>query len=471
MQRLDAWRIRLEKTAGMHVPALVYAGENTVVDENALVQLRNAASLTSAHRVLATPDIHVGYGVPIGCVLATEDTVSPSAVGYDINCGMRLLSTEFNAAGVDCPRIARALRREIPLGEGKSNIHLSGKTFRRLMQEGLAAWELISRSDPRLSAGFSLQEWEADCSHSEDRGSLAGIPAAVPARAVERGRTQLGTLGGGNHFIELQEVTGIHDQETAAAFGIFPGQLTVMIHSGSRGFGHEIAGHYMRLALDYCTRRGLPIPARDLTWLPAREKEGQDFIGAMRAAANFAYANRLAMAVLVRRVLRELLDPRAQLPSLYDVTHNMVKREQHGRRQLWVHRKGATRAFDRDRMAGTPFSASGQPVIIPGSMGTASYLLVGCSGGAESLYSVCHGAGRVLSRKQARGSKGRPGAVSEQRFQESMEGVHLECENRRGIKEEAPDAYKDIDDVIATVAGAGLARVVARLRPLAVLKG
>jgi tRNA-splicing ligase RtcB len=250
----------------------------------------------------------------------------------------------------------------------------------------------------------------------------------------------------------------------------------VMLHSGSRGFGHEVGGHFMKLAGAYCKKQGIQLPNRDLAYLPIDCPEARDYLGAMAAAANYAFLNRQLMAGLVRRNLRHALGEELELPTLYDVPHNIAKFEPLKQRQVCVHRKGATRAYPAKRMGQTPFSETGQPVLIPGSMGTASYLLAGIDSGAESLYSVNHGAGRLMSRTAAAGKvrKGKvvkPGRITDDQFNESMEGVHLICANPRRIKEEAPAAYKDIDLVIDTVVGAGLAKSVARMVPLAVLKG
>jgi len=269
------------------------------------------------------------------------------------------------------------------------------------------------------------------------------------------------------------------DEQAARAWDVRKGQLVVMIHSGSRGLGHEVGGHFMRLAADHDRREGLRVPNDHLAILPVDAPPGVSYLGAMNAAANYAFANRQVMAMLARAVLRRELGP-AALPTLYDVAHNLASVERHGDQRLVVHRKGATRAFPAGRMQGTPFADLGQPVLIPGSMGTASWLLRGVDSGARSLFSTNHGAGRVLSRTAARGFKGRGrrgsgkgggGAISDEEFQRSMQGIVLLCEDPRSIKEEAPAAYKDIDAVIDTVVGAGLARPVARMLPLAVLKG
>ena len=284
---------------------------------------------------------------------------------------------------------------------------------------------------------------------------------------------QLGSLGGGNHFIELQRVEKILDPEGAKSLGIFKGQLTVMIHSGSRGFGHEIGGSYMKKAKQLNEKQGIR-EITGLSYFPLSEKSAKQYIGAMNAAANFAYVNRAVMAALVKGNISRMYHG-IKTSLLYDVTHNMAKFETHGGQELLIHRKGSTRAFDKTRMKGTPFADTGQPVLIPGSMGTASYVLLGISSGEKSLFSVNHGAGRVMSRSKAAGGRGKKknqkAAISDVDFKKSIKGVHLITGNWRAIKEEAPQAYKNIDIVIDTVTEAGLAKPIARLKPRAVLKG
>jgi len=472
-KRLDEWRMVLERTPPMRVPATIYANERISIEPTALEQLAAAASLPSVHRVLATPDIHRGYGVPIGSVVATRDVVVPAAVGYDINCGMRLITTSLHAEEIEIKRLVSAVADDIPLGEGRHNVTVSSKALRLLLDGGIPAYLDFEFADLRLRDARRMEEERDDARRVEDGGCAKAASASMPPRAIERGTSQLATLGGGNHFIEFQEVDEVFLPDVARSFGIELGTVSIMIHSGSRGLGHEVGGHFMRQAKTINEKKS---PCRELCFLDAESKQGRAFLQAMGCAANFAYLNRQLMTALVRRAVRRVVSD-IPLPLLYDVTHNMVKHERHGERTLWVHRKGATRAFPPERMLGTPFEKTGQPVIIPGSMGTSSYILVGAKGSRESLHSVNHGAGRVLSRSAARGRKGKgvrpskPAAISDQRFKESMKDVYLRCAKRSHIKEEAPDAYKDIDEVIRVVQGAGLAVPVARMRPLAVLKG
>jgi tRNA-splicing ligase RtcB len=465
LERVDRWRLRLPRSGGMLVPATVYASERLRIESDSVKQLAAAASVPTVRTALATPDIHVGFGVPIGCVMAARSVVVPAAVGYDVNCGMRLLTTPLSAADV-APRagdLARSIARDVPLGEGRSNMKLSGGEFSAVLERGLAALPEVKSGSQRWLECRREEEERADAGACEAGGSMPGSLSGVSKKAFGRGQNQLGTLGGGNHFVEIQRVERIDDAELAAEWGIGEGQAAVMIHSGSRGFGHQVGGEYMRGA-----KRGRG-GDRSLASLEADSRAGRDYVGAMNAAANFAFVNRQIMAALVRRNFRHFFGE-MEMPSVYDVPHNMAKPEEHGGERLWVHRKGATRAFPPARMSGR-FAETGQPVLIPGSMGTASYLLAGIEGGEESLFSVNHGAGRVMSRTAAAGRKGRRGAITKGDLEHAMRGIELVAASARGALEEAPQAYKDIDAVIEVVAGAGLARVVARLRPVAVLKG
>ena len=465
--------IRVPKQGDMKIDAVVFARPEIKVEQGALEQLVNAASLPTVEHAYGMPDIHHGYGVPIGSVVACRDIVVPAAVGYDVNCGMRLLVTSLSAAEADIEGLAESVKRDIPLGEGKSNVSMSRDDFAAVLEGGLAAMAEMGPDGHRAWHEFGRDEQRRALSRVENRGSLPGKVGAVPDRAVERGRTQLGTLGGGNHFVEFQTVDQVFDKSAAERLGIFKGQLTIMVHSGSRAFGHEIGGHYMKLAKSVNQKNKESAPA-GLNFLRLGTREADDYIGAMNAAANFAFANRALMASLVVKDFKYMY-PDASIDLVYDVPHNIAKMERHGGVNLLVHRKGSTRAWDRRRMADTEFSDFGQPVLIPGSMGTASYVLRGIESGKRSLWSVNHGAGRTMSRSAAAGGRKGKGkkkaAISDQDFKESMKGVYLIAENRRAVKEEAPAAYKDIDSVIRTVTEAGLAESVARLRPKAVMKG
>lgn len=460
----------------MQVEATIYTSDKLPLEDSAVNQLRDAACLPPVKKVLATPDIHQGFGVPIGCVMAMADAIMPAAVGYDINCGMSLLRTGLPAQECDPAVIARSIARDIPLGEGKSNLRLKHDDLELVLTQGLGAIKtLAARLDHRAFEDFDTAQLQADMARVERSGSLPGEFASVPGRAQEKGSHQLGTLGGGNHFVEIQQVDQIYDADLAAFFGLEQGHITVMIHSGSRGLGYQIADEYMGKAARICGAQSGH--ERELSYITADHTAFERYIGAMHAAGNFAYVNRHIMMLLVRRAFRYVF-PGMQLPLVYDVSHNMAQLENQLGGQVWVHRKGATRAFGPRRMVGTPFARMGQPVIIPGSMGTASYLLVGSDQSEQALCSVNHGAGRTMSRTAAAGKSprrhgqpNRPAAISDEDFRRSMEGITLIAEDRSSVKEEAPAAYKNIDDVIEVVCQAGLACPVTRMKPLAVLKG
>jgi len=457
----------------MVVDATVFASEAITLESEAIRQLYDAASLPPARRVLATADIHVGFGIPIGAVLGLEDAIMPPAVGYDINCGMRLLRTPFMKGEIGIDEIANSIARDIPLGEGKSNLPLDKNLIETVITEGVSGVpQLAQKVKHRAWEAFDSQEFAEDIKRIEENGQMPADMGAVPKLAVAKGADQLGTLGGGNHFIEIQFVQRIFDEHLAKFFGLSENQIVVMIHSGSRRLGYEIADEYMNVAASLPEMEGR---RKMLSFLYTNSRDGQKYISAMGAAANFAFVNRHIMGLLVRRCFTRMFGP-TPMPLVYDVAHNMAKLETHQGKQLWVHRKGATRAFGPGLMAATPFEQVGQPIITPGSMGTASYLMVGTGDSEESLCSVNHGAGRVMSRTAASGM-GRHGRnageamISDNEFKRSMAGIKLITGDRRRIKEEAPGAYKDIDEVVRIVAQCGWARPVARMVPLAVLKG
>jgi len=471
--RTDPLRLLLKRSDQMVTDATIFASEAIKLEPDAVRQLRDAASLPPAKKVLATADIHVGFGIPIGAVLGLDNAIMPAAVGYDINCGMRLLRTPFSKGDIDTDKIAISIARDIPLGEGRANLRLDKTCIEAVITKGVGSVPtLAQRTNHRCWEAFDPDEFADDLERIEENGHLPSDPAAVPNAAIQKGSDQLGTLGGGNHFIEVQYVQEIFDSDLAKTFGLFENQIVVMIHSGSRRFGYEIADHYMNIAAkrpDMAERRKM------LSYLPADSNAGKNYIAAMAAAANFGFTNRHIMALLVRRCFNRMFG-QTPLKLVYGVAHNMAKLETHEANRLWVHRKGATRAFGPKRMAGTIFAKTGQPIITPGSMGTASFLLVGTGDSEESLCSVNHGAGRVMSRTAALGKVRRgkvitPARISDERFKHSMEGIKLITSDKRKIKEEAPDAYKDIDEVVRIVIECGWAKAVARMLPLAVLKG
>ncbi len=466
----------LPQAGAMKLAPRIYNHPRLPLEEGAVRQLRDAACLPGVLDVLGMPDIHVGYGVPIGCVIAALDIACPAAVGYDVNCGMRLLLSPLLAEEVDASKVAAAISQRIPLGEGKDNYKLEGAVFRRLLARGVPG--LDETEIPRLRDDLGgIDRLASDVDNIEDGGCLPADPDACSDSALKRGRTQLGTLGGGNHFVEMQTVDRVFDETTAADFGIFAGQFAIMLHSGSRGLGHQIGDDYMSLGRTLAAADKRETVNRELPYFFLTEREAKDYIGAMNAAANFAFINRHIMALLVREAFEHHY-PGARLRLLWDLAHNIAKFELHRGARVLVHRKGAARAFGPERMKGTKFAKTGQPVLIPGSMGTASYVMIGAPGSEETFASINHGAGRVMSRVAASGRsrhgkdlKGRAAAITDEDFRRAMQGVHLIAEDMRTVKEESPQVYKNIDLITEAVVASGLATTVARLRPLAVLKG
>jgi tRNA-splicing ligase RtcB len=463
------WEIPAEARPDMRVPARVFADRElleAIVADRSLEQLQNVATLPGiVEAALAMPDIHQGYGFPVGGVAAMElpdGVVSPGGVGYDINCGVRLLALPISATDLGDRRepLVHEISRAIPAGTGKrSHLRLSEAELDAVLRQGPQA--LVARGVGRKD----------DIDRTESLGCLPGAdPTAVSSRAHERGAGQLGTAGAGNHFVELQRVARIFDQTTAGAFGLAEGQVTVLIHSGSRGLGHQVCTDHVRTMNAVQTRYGIVLPDRQLACAPASSPEGRAYLAAMAAAANFAFANRHTMAHAVRTAVERVLglDVADATRQVYDVAHNVAKVERYGGRDLLVHRKGATRAFP----AGSPeipadYRAVGQPVFIPGSMGTSSFVLAGEPGSIQrSFGTICHGAGRAMSRTRA--SKAIGGG--ELRRQLEAQGIVVRCPSNKGLAEEAPFAYKDVERVVGVVERAGLARRVAQLVPLGVVK-
>jgi tRNA-splicing ligase RtcB len=454
----------------MRVPARVFADEDilaAVLADRSLEQLQNVATLPGiVEAALAMPDIHQGYGFPVGGIAATawpDGVVSPGGVGYDINCGVRLLVLPLGREELGPRREALMdeLARTVPVGAGSRGGH-------GVRTAGL---EEVLADGPRalVARGIGTEE---DLARTESGGRLEGAdPRAVSPRARERGADQLGTLGSGNHFLELQAVERVLEPDAAGAYGLAPGGVCVLIHSGSRGLGHQVCTDFVRRMDAALPHHRITLPDRQLSCAPASSGEGRAYLAAMAAAANFAWANRHALAHRIREAVGRVLGAAVARDTrqVYDVAHNVAKVEQHGGRRLIVHRKGATRAFPPGH-AEIPqdFAAVGQPVFIPGSMGTASYVLAGRDGAMErSFGTVCHGAGRRMSRTAVR----KQVDASALRRELAAEGIAVRAPSARGLAEEAPTAYKDVDRVVAIVAAAGLAAPVARLRPLGVLKG
>lgn len=479
LRQVDEWRWEIPEShkPGMRTAGRVYAGRDLIRDilaDQALEQVANVACLPGiAGMSLAMPDIHWGYGFPIGGVAAfdpSEGVISPGGVGYDINCGMRLLRSDLTLAelGPGLGKLMDLLAAKVPAGVGSEGpIHLERRDLDRVLVEG-AGWA--------ASAGYG---WPEDVERLEETGALAGAdPGRVSTEAKERGRDQLGTLGSGNHFIEVQVVEEVFDQAVAEAFGLHRDQIVVMLHSGSRGLGHQVCTDYLKVMDRAAARLGLKLPDRQLSCAPINSEEGRAYFAAMAAAANYAWANRSCLAHWVREAFAGALGRPARqlgLETVYDVAHNIAKFERHhitGQgedRSVCVHRKGATRAFP----AGHPelrgvHRSVGQPVLIPGNMGTWSYVLVGTERAmAETFGSTCHGAGRRLSRGEAK----RRVRGQDLRVELARLGVEVRCRSNAGLAEEAPLAYKDVDVVVETAEQAGLSRRVVRTRPLGVLKG
>lgn len=459
------------RSGSMRVPGVVFASEDLLPvlgTDQSLQQVVNVAALAGVVRAsYAMPDIHWGYGFPIGGVAATDiesgGIVSPGGVGFDISCGVRLLVSHLQAARVRkaIPPLMEELYRVVPAGQGAGGIWGLGSRseLEEVLREGARA---------AVASGFGTEE---DLTHCEDQGALAVDDLhGVTDRALERGLRQLGSLGSGNHFLEVQEVERVIDGRVARRFGLAEGNVTVMIHSGSRGLGHQICSDHVEHMLRAMPRYGIHVPDRQLACAPVHSPHGKAYLAAMTAAANFGRANRQVIGEAVRNAFGTVLGERA-LRLVYDVSHNLAKLEAHEidgqRRMLCVHRKGATRALPAEH-ADLPddYREVGQPVLVPGSMGTSSYVLVG-EGGSEAFHSTCHGSGRVMSRRQA--LKREAGHRLAERLKE--QGIYVVTRAVRALPEEMPEAYKDVDAVVRSCEGAGLSRPVARLRPLGVLKG
>jgi tRNA-splicing ligase RtcB len=455
----------------MRVPARVFADRELlgqIAGDRSLEQLQNVATLPGiVEAALAMPDIHQGYGFPVGGVAATEPpdgVISPGGVGYDINCGVRLLALPLDAAelGGRREKLVHEISRRVPVGAGHGGaLRLGGGELDRVLAHG-----------PRALLAERQIGTTGDVEHTESAGCLAGADAgAVSQRARDRGADQLGTLGSGNHFLELQRVHAIIDPVASRVFGLHDDQLTVLIHSGSRGLGHQVCSDYVRRMDAVLGRYAITLPDRQLACAPLSSPEGRSYLAAMAGAANFAWANRAVLAHRVREAVALVLGKEAarQTRQVYDVAHNVAKLESHGGRTVCVHRKGATRAFPAGS-AEIPeaYRAVGQPVFIPGSMGTSSFVLAGRPRAMElSFGTTCHGAGRRLSRTGARKQIG----GAELRRQLEQDGIVVRCPSNRGLAEEAPIAYKDVERVVTVVERAGLAGRVAQLQPLGVVKG
>jgi len=477
LRKIAPFLWELPREGAMRVPGRVYASDSMIEEirrDQSLEQVRNVAHLPGiVGWSLAMPDIHWGYGFPIGGVAATDarrgGAISPGGVGYDINCGVRLARSHLTVADVE-PRkraLLDALYDAVPSGVGASGAmrELGRKEERRLLTEG-ARWA--------IEEGFGSR---ADLDHTEEGGRLAGAdPEAVSDRAKERGRVQVGTLGSGNHFLEVQRVARIFDEEVAGTLGLFLDQVVVMIHSGSRGLGYQVCDDYVKRIRPRLDHFGYRLPDAQLAAAPLDSEEGRDYLGAMRCAANYAWCNRQVMLHKVRETFQRVLGLGPSdlgMSLVYDVCHNIAKIEKHeveGRAvEVCVHRKGATRAFPAGHSdVPEAYARVGQPVLVPGSMGTTSYVCVGePESMAATFGSTCHGAGRRMSRTEAKKvARGRD-LLAEMEAQ----GVIVRATGMRTVAEEMAFAYKDVSQVVEVMEGAGVSRRVAQLRPLGVVKG
>lgn len=470
--KINEWLRELPKgfRADMRVPVRVYASEKIweQVENNALEQLVNTATLLGIVKyAIGMPDIHLGFGPPIGGVGAMrliDGVISPGFVGFDENCGVRLLLSNYQEKEIKpyLEKLADEIQKQVPSGLGKGRqTKLSISEINKILERGVPYL---------IEQGYGKKQ---DIENCEAKGKIDYADAqCVSERAKNRGRSQVGTLGSGNHFIEVQKVVEIFDEKTAGIFGLFKDQIVIMVHSGSRGLGHQNCTDYLKTAMQVMPKYRIKLPDKELACMPFNSSEGQRFFKAMSATCNYAWANRQMMTYYIRRAWRAVLGEKTELKLLYDVAHNIAKIEEHEiggqKMKLIVHRKGATRAFP----PGHPevpekYRSIGQPVLLPGTMGTSSFVCTGTEASKETWHSVAHGAGRIMSRNEA------IRRVSGQEVINSLKlkGIIVKCQSVRGIAEEAPLAYKDIDNVVNVIHQAGLSRKVAKLAPLAVIKG
>jgi len=476
VQKIDDYRWRIPREGKMRTDGIIYADQKMMQDiqkDMSLVQVANVACLPGiVGHSLAMPDIHWGYGFPIGGVAAFnlhDGVISPGGVGYDINCGVRLMRSNLKRDEIraDLRALIEAIYRNIPSGVGsrRKDLKLGPADEREVLTRG-AAWA--------VERGYGVPK---DLDHIEDHGRISGAnPDLLSKKALERGRPELGTVGSGNHFVEIAYVTEVYDEEAARVMGLEPDIITVMIHSGSRGLGHQVCEDNLNIMLDASRKYEIELPDRQLACAPIQSKEAQDYLLAMACAANFAFTNRQLMAHWVRQSFQQVLNRTAEdigLDLIYDVCHNIAKIEEFdvdGRKQkLCVHRKGATRAFPAHHpLIPQDYQSIGQPVMIPGDMGRYSFVLVGTEKAMSDTFgSTCHGAGRLMSRHQAmKVAKGR--AIIREM---EDKGILVRSPGKRTVVEEISEAYKDVADVVRVAHEAGISRKVARLVPLAVLKG
>ncbi|KJJ83746.1 protein belonging to Uncharacterized protein family UPF0027 [Candidatus Omnitrophus magneticus] len=477
LEKLDDYRWLIPKSymEGMRVNGIIYADEKllpSILKDNAPIQVANSAHLQGiVCQAMAMPDIHWGYGLPIGGVVATDieknGVITPGGVGYDINCGVRLIATNlmYKDIAKKIKNLIDVLFSFVPSGVGSNGkIKVDSKESARVFIEG-AKWA--------VNKGYG---WDSDLIFAEENGAMKGAdPSKVSSRAYERGQDQIGTLGSGNHFLEIQTVEEIFNEDTARIFGLQKDGVVIMIHTGSRGLGHQVCTDYVEKMVKIGDKYGIKIPDRQLVGVPVKSQEGVDYIGAMSSSANYAWANRQVITHLVRRAFEQVFETRAEnlgMRLIYDVAHNIAKFEKYNisgeEKLLCVHRKGATRSLaPGHKELPQLYQKTGQPVIIPGDMGRCSYVLRGEEKAVETFYSTCHGAGRVMSRNEALNvTRGR--AIDKELAEQ---GIIARCAERATLREEAPMAYKNVTDIVNIVEKAGLSSKVAKMKPIAVIKG
>ncbi|MFY9401987.1 MAG: RtcB family protein [Candidatus Omnitrophota bacterium] len=477
LEKIDDYRWRIPKSykPRMRVPGIIYADEKIlkgIREDKAIDQVANVAFLPGVVKAsLGMPDLHWGYGFAIGGVAATDinngGVISPGGVGFDINCGVRMLRTNLclEDVGKRLKDLTYALFSGIPSGVGsEGDIRVSSREVEEILVKG-AGWA--------VSKGYGMQD-DLDC--TEENGAMQGAdPKAVSERAHKRGRAQSGTLGSGNHFLEVQVIDQLYDAKICDALNLNLGQITIMIHSGSRGLGYQVCEDYTRNMVSCLSKYNISVPDRQLACAPVDSEEGKAYLSAMKCAANYAWANRQCLMHLTRNIFEKVFNSSWQklgMFLIYDVAHNIAKIEKHiidgEEKKLCVHRKGATRAIPANHPAlPQKYKNIGQPVIIPGDMGRNSYLLVGLDGAQESFFSCCHGAGRVKSRTEALRTINHATLLKEL----ESSGIIVKASGRGTVVEEAPQAYKDVNDVVNVVHNAGIAKRVCRMRPLGVIKG
>jgi len=475
LKKVDKYRYLISKTGDMRTDGLIYADEKMlshILSDKSNEQVSNVACLPGiVGKSLAMPDIHWGYGFPIGGVAGFDintGIISPGGIGYDINCGVRLLRTNLKKEDITkkMSELIYALFSNIPSGVGSTGkLKLTRDEVKQVLEYG-AKWA--------IKRGFGSQQ---DLKHTEEEGCLEGASSEkISPRAIERGREQLGSLGAGNHFLEIQVVEEIYDSSVANVFGLQSGQVTILIHTGSRGLGYQICDDYIQILQNAIRKYNLKLPDRQLVCAPIESQEGKEYYQSMCCAANYAWANRQIITHWVRETLTTVLNKSISdlgLEVIYDVAHNIGKFEEHivnnQKRKIFVHRKGATRAFPQNHSAiPEDYRAVGQPVLVPGTMGTESYVLVGTEQAMKETWgSTCHGAGRMMSRTKISKSVSGNAVIN----QLDNKGIVVKSDSLKTIAEEAPEAYKDVNLVVEVVHGAEISKKVAKLKPLGVIKG